>query len=259
LKNVADQLTWGAVPEGFVRWSDGKGGRMIVRRGREREIKIAICFAEDGQSEVSGYQGRAALRRIHMSDGANALVRQCCHGGTLRALTQLRFFTWPPRPFRELVVTEELRRRGVPTVEVLAACAIRTLGPIYRGCLVTRELSDSEDLWSALQSGLVGRLGWETTLRAVAGSVRAMHREGVFHGDLNLKNILVRPEEKGVASYLIDFDKAKLFVGELPAELVKRNLDRLLRSARKLDPHGNFFSAAAWEEFVNFYHDGATG
>jgi 3-deoxy-D-manno-octulosonic acid kinase len=255
---LPDQLIWGAVPDGFVRWSDGKGGRMIVRRGRERQIKIDICFAEDGQSEVSGYQGRAALRRIHLADGANALVRQCRHGGTFRGLTGQWFCTWPPRPFRELVVTEELRRRGVPAVEVLAACAIQRLGAFYRGCLVTRELADSEDLWSALQSGLVGRLGWERTLGAVAASIRAMHREGIYHADLNLKNILVRPEEKTVKSYLIDFDKAKLFLGELPAELVKRNLDRLHRSVLKLDPQGNYFSAPAWEEFLDFYHDRAT-
>jgi serine/threonine protein kinase len=256
---LPDQLTWGAVPDGFAKWSDGNGGRMIVRRGREHEIDIAICLAPNGQSEISRYQGRGALRTIHLSDGATALVRQYRHGGTLRGLTGQWFFTWPPRPFRELSLTEELRRRGVPTVEVLAACAVGGLGPFYRGCLVTRELADSEDLWSALQSGLVGRLGWETTLRVVAGSVRAMHREGVYHGDLNLKNILVRPEEKAVASYIIDFDKAKLFFGELPAELVKRNLDRLHRSVLKLDPQGNYFSAPAWEEFVNFYHDAAKG
>ena len=231
---------------------------MIVRRGRERQIKIDICFAEDGQSEFSRYQGRGALRTIHLSDGATALVRQYRHGGTLRGLTGQWFFTWPPRPFRELSLTEELRRRGVPTVEVLAACAIRGLGPFYRGCLVTRELAESEDLWSALQSGLVGRLGWERTLGAVAASIRAMHREGIYHADLNLKNILVRPEEKTVKSYIIDFDKAKLFLGELPAELVNRNLDRLHRSVLKLDPQGNYFSAPAWEEFLDFYHDRAT-
>jgi 3-deoxy-D-manno-octulosonic acid kinase len=256
---LPDQLIWGAVPDGFVRWSDGKGGRMIVRRGRERQIKIANCFAEDGQSEASRYQGRGTLRRIHLPDGTSALVRQCRHGGLFRAVTGQWYFTWPPRPFRELVVTEELRRRGVPTVEVLAACAIQRPSIFYRGCLVTRELADSEDFWSALQSGLVGRLGWETTLRAVAASIRAMHREGVYHADLNLKNILLRPDKNGVASYLIDFDKAKLFLGELPTALATRNLDRLLRSTRKLDPQGNYFSASAWEEFLDFYHDLATG
>ena len=256
---LSDQLTWGAVPEGFVRWSDGKGGRMIVRRGRERQIKIDSCFAEDGRSEPSEYQGRSHLRRIHLPDRANALVRRCQHGGLLRGLTGQWYFTWPPRPFRELVVTEELRRRGVPTVEVLAACVIRSAGPFYRGCLVTRELVDSEDLWSALQSGLVARLGLETTLRAVAASVRAMHREGVFHSDLNLKNILLRPEKNRVASYLIDFDKAKLSLGQLPTELAARNLDRLLRSTRKLDPTGNYLSAAAWEEFVSYYYDRDAG
>jgi 3-deoxy-D-manno-octulosonic acid kinase len=232
---------------------------MIVRRGREDEIDIALCFAENGSGEASRYQGRGNLRTFHLSDGTNALVRHYRHGGTLRGLTGQWFFTWPPRPFRELSLTEELRRRGVPTVEVLAACAIRGLGPFYRGCLVTRELAESEDLWSALQSGLVGRLGWEATLRAVAGSIRAMHSEGVYHTDLNLKNILVRPEEKSVASYIIDFDKAKLFLGKLPTELVKKNLDRLQRSVRKLDPQGSYFSAPAWEQFVNFYYDGATG
>jgi tRNA A-37 threonylcarbamoyl transferase component Bud32 len=256
---LPDHLTWGAVPAGFAKWSDGKGARMIVRHGREGEIDIALCFAENGRSEASRYQGRGALQTFHLSDGTSAVVRQCRHGGTFRGLTGRWFFTWPPRPFRELIVTEELRRRGVPTVEVLAACTIRGLGPFYRGCLVTRELAESEDLWSALQSGLVARLGWEATLRAVAASIRAMHREGVYHTDLNLKNILVRPEESAVASYIIDFDKAKLFLGKLPAELVKRNLDRLLRSVRKLDPQGNYFSAPAWEEFVSYYHDGATG
>jgi len=256
---LPQQLIWGAVPDGFAKWSDGNGGRMIVRCGREREIDIGICNGDNRRSEASRYQGRSNLRTFHLSGGANALVRLYRHGGTLGRLTGQWFFTWPPRPFVELAVTEELRRRGVPTVEVLAACAIRGVGPFYRGCLVTRELADSEDLWSALQSGLVGRLGWQTTLRAVAASIRAMHREGVFHGDLNLKNILVRPEENGVASYIIDFDKAKLFLGKLPAELVKINLDRLRRSARKLDPQANYFSAPAWEEFVNFYHDGATG
>ena len=255
---LPDQLIWGVVPAGFVRWSDGEGRRMIVRRGREREIDIAVCFAQNDRSEVSRYQGRGNLRMFKLSGGAKALVRQYRHGGMLRGLTGEWYFTWPPRPFRELTITEELRRRGVPTVEVLAACMIRGIGPFYRGCLVTRELADSEDLWSALQSGLVARLGWETTLRAVAGSVRAMHREGIYHGDLNLKNILVRPEAKGVATYLIDFDQAKLFVGKLPAALVKTNLYRLLRSVRKLDPQGNYFSAPRWEEFVNFYYDRAT-
>jgi serine/threonine protein kinase len=110
------------------------------------------------------------------------------------------------------------------------------------------------DLWSALRGGFVEQFGLQRTLRAVADTIRSMHREGVYHRDLNLKNILVRQEADRVASYLIDFDRAALFIGQLPAELASRNLDRLLRSACKLDPERRYFSVSAWDEFFDFYH-----
>ena len=42
-----------------------------------------------------------------------------------------------------------------------------------------------------------------------------MHREGVYHADLNLKNILLRVENGAAVSYIIDYDKARLFLGRL--------------------------------------------
>ncbi len=54
------------------------------------------------------------------------------------------------------------------------------------------------------------------------------------------------------------FDRAKLFLGNLPASLAQKNLDRLLRSARKLDPARRYLSAGAWNQFVKFYY-GADG
>ncbi|MGH7810584.1 MAG: lipopolysaccharide kinase InaA family protein, partial [Candidatus Binatia bacterium] len=85
-------------------------------------------------------------------------------------------------------------------------------------------------------------------------TIRSMHSEGVYHRDLNLKNILVRQEADRVASYLIDFDRAALYIGKLPTELVSQNLDRLLRSVCKLDAERRYFSASAWDEFFDFYH-----
>ena len=253
---LPESLIWGALPARFAKRTDGNGNRLIVCQEREREIDFSICLSQRGRTEESRYQGRGALTAVSLSDGETALVRQYRHGGTLRSLTGPWFFTWPPRPFRELSVTEELRRRGLRTVEVYAACASRGWGPFYRGWLVTKELRDALDLWSALKSGRVERFGLEATLRAVADTLRAMHREGVYHRDLNCKNILLRQEADGVVSYVIDFDKAKLFLGRLPTELVKKNLDRLLRSARKLDPERKYFSVQAWKDFLSFYYGG---
>lgn len=252
---LPDSLTWGALPEGFAKLSDGNGNRMIVRRERQREIGIATCVDVQQHAAASSHYGRGALTAVALTDGETALVRPYRHGGLLRGLTGQWFFTWPPRPFRELVITEELRRRGLPTVEVYGACISRGIGPFYRGWFVTRELPGALDLWSALEQRLVERFGQDEVLRAVAASVRSMHREGVYHSDLNLKNILLREETAGMASYIIDFDKAKLFLGRLPAELIKKNLDRLLRSARKLDPDQRYLSQASWQRLVEFYHD----
>jgi len=251
---LPEKLIWGELPAGFAKLTDGNGNRMIVRQERQRDIGFDICLNQPGNNAQTAYQGRGALTAVRLSDGETALVRQYRHGGMFRSLTRTCFFTWPPRPFRELAITEELRRRGVPTVEVYAACVSRAYRPFYRGWLVTKELLGAVDLWSALQEGCLAQLGQEVVLRALAISVGTMHREGVYHGDLNLKNILLRRESAGVACYIIDFDKTKLFLGKLPAELVKKNLDRLLRSVRKLDPERRYFSAAAWTQWLDIYH-----
>ena len=115
------------------------------------------------------------------------------------------------------------------------------VGPFYRGWLVTRELSNSQDLWTALQGDFIVQAGLPATLKAVADTVCALHHQGVYHCDLNLKNILVRMEAKGVAGYVIDFDKARLYLGKLPAELVKRNLDKCSVPSRNSILRGNIF------------------
>jgi hypothetical protein len=256
---ISEDLRWGVFPANFKKVSDGNGNRMVVRQDRAGEIDFNTCCGDGDPNPAPHYHGRAALRAIPLSDGTTALIRPYQHGGLLRGLTGPWFFTWPPRPFRELSITEELRRRGVRTVEIYAACVSRAIGPFYRGWLVTRELSGSADLWSALQSDFIQRAGLQATLQAVAMSVCAMHREGIYHSDLNLKNILVRMESDGVAAYVIDFDKARLVLGKLPAALAKKNLDRLWRSICKLDPERKYFSASAWEQFLNFYYGAAHG
>jgi Lipopolysaccharide kinase (Kdo/WaaP) family len=252
---LSDQWIWGRVPEGFDRITDSYGRRLLVRGDHAAHIDFSLCEANlDGAVKESHYSGRDRLRAISLPEGDSALIRAYRHGGVFRAVTGQWFSSWPPRPFRELVVTEELRRRGLRTVEVYAACVSRTVGPFYRGWLITKELRGAEDLWSALQSGTVARIG-AAALHAAAQSIRAMHRQGVYHADLNLRNILLRIEADGPVSYIIDYDRARLFLGALPETLAKRNLARLRRSARKLDPSERYLSEDAWRELLEFYHE----
>jgi 3-deoxy-D-manno-octulosonic acid kinase len=254
---LTEARVWGVVPDGFKRVSDGRRIHLVVRDDRASEIDLDICRDTAG-SRNSGHQGRAPLKALRLRDGETALIRSYRHGGLLRALTGACFASWPPRPFRELTITEELRRRGFPTVEVYAAGVERIGGPFYRGCLVTRELRGASDLWTALQDPAVDAARRSAILKAAADAIVAMHRHGVYHADLNLRNILIRSDNGMVEGYVIDFDRAKLFLGNLPLPLGRNNLNRLLRSARKLDPERRYLSAAAWNQFLDFYY-GADG
>jgi 3-deoxy-D-manno-octulosonic acid kinase len=243
---------WKYIPPGFVTERDGRGRLLVVRENLGNSLPIAnVC--ENG-GEVSAYSGREALRCLRLPDGERALVRSYRHGGLLRALTRKVFFTWPPRPLRELAISEELRQRGVPTVEPCGACVEPLWGPFYRGWFITRELTGARDLWETVSGSLIVGFDNRAVLRAAADGVRLLHREGVYHADLNMKNILVRREAGGLKSYIIDFDKAKLFLGRLPAPVAQRNIERLHRSARKLDPSGRYISEANWKDFLERYY-----
>jgi serine/threonine protein kinase len=252
-----ENMIWGAIPEGFQKLTDLQGNRLVVRFDRQREILLSTCMEIEHRGDAATVFGRGDMHSVKLADGSTALFRCYRHGGLFRSLTGKWFFSWPPRPFRELSITEELRRRGVPTVEVFAACVEKIRGPFYRGWLVTRQLDEARDLWVGLQSGFCQSVGIDATLKAVAASIRRMHGEGVYHRDLNLKNILIRSTGSGAESHVIDFDKAILVLGKLPAPLAQKNLDRLLRSVRKLDPQRQYISAASWERFLEYYNAAA--
>jgi hypothetical protein len=211
-----------------------------------------LIHGRSNGGEQSRFHGRARLSVLRMASGAGALVRRYHHGGALRYLTGDIFVTWPPRPFKELAVTEEARRRGVPTVEILAAGVERVWGPLYRGWLATRELEGARDLWAVLQEGSSAS---SALLQAVARAIRRMHRQGIYHRDLNLKNILLRREDGELKAYIIDFDKAGFFPGGVPAGKARRNLARLRRSIAKLDPEGRYLSIADWDDLVGIYRE----
>ncbi|HEY7553502.1 MAG TPA: lipopolysaccharide kinase InaA family protein [Candidatus Binatia bacterium] len=249
---------WRFIPPGFVTARDQRGRLLVVREILGDGLPIEMICDKTG--EVSPYHGRDQLRCLRLADGERALVRSYRHGGLLRGLTRDIFFTWPPRPLRELAVSEELHHRGMPTVEPCGACVEPLWGPFYRGWFITRELTGARDLWETVSGSLVRGFDMAAILRAAADAIKLLHREGVYHRDLNMKNILVRRENSGLRCYIIDFDKATLFLGRLPDQFAERNLNRLRRSARKLDPLGRYISEAAWKDFLDRYYDtGTTG
>jgi len=119
---------------------------------------------------------------------------------------------------------------------VLAVRSERRGPCVYKGDLMTREITGSEDLdryLGALRGEDERRLSRrKDVVRSVALLVQGMHRVGLYHADLNLKNIVIRLGERSVTSYVIDLDRARV-IQPLRSRLRIRNLVRLYRSLDK--------------------------
>jgi tRNA A-37 threonylcarbamoyl transferase component Bud32 len=162
------------------------------------------------------------------------------------------FYLGRTRFLQEVWVSEWARDQDIPTAEVLAL-RIEHKGPcLYRGDLVTREIEASEDLDEYLKSARTGE--WSTrdrgkeTIRSVALLLQGMHRAGLYHADLNLKNILVQTTESGVNGYVIDLDRARV-IKPLGSRMRIRNLLRLYRS---LDKQGYLNDLVGMRDVVAF-------
>src|SRR5436309_15610602 len=112
---LKDSRIWGEVPPGFKRIVDDRGTRLVVRHDQEPLISIATCRDISAQAEPRRFEGREKLRSLQLTGGQTALIPTYRHGGLLRLICGRLFFSWPPRPFRALAISEELRRPAIDT------------------------------------------------------------------------------------------------------------------------------------------------
>jgi 3-deoxy-D-manno-octulosonic acid kinase len=192
------------------------------------------------------------VRLVSLGERGDVVVRPYRRGGFVRYFVRDLYWDRPPRPFVELLCTETARQRGVATVEPIGACVEWVRGGLYRGLLATRKAEDFHNLWEWLRTKPTEATR-EATLRVVARAIAHMHEAGIAHADLNLMNILVQPATNPPQALLIDFDRARLFLGPVPSPDRERNLRRLRRSLDKLDPEGVFFSSDDLEIFCREY------
>lgn len=195
--------------------------------------------------------GRGAMARISTERHGDVVVRPCRRGGLPARLAERRYFVGR-RSLRELAVTERLRRRGVPTVEPLAAVhSPRTLG--YRAAMVTRLVPDAPPAPARLR-GLPGE-ACRREMGRMGRSVGRLLAEGGFHPDLNADNLLL-PEDPDRPAVLLDFDRARALGRDVPRLLARWTLRRLRRSLRKLELRG---ALEAWDALLEGVAGGRPG
>ncbi len=168
--------------------------------------------------------------------GRPLVVRQFVHGGLLGHLWGTLFLSSRPM-LRELRVTLHGLSRAVPTCRPAALRLERVVGPVLRGHYITEEIEGAENLLEFCRRRLATAWGYSPAERqalaaAVARTIAAMHHAGIYHGDLNLKNLLVAATHGRAEVYVVDFKKARL-MDRVPFRARLRNLARLDRSVVK--------------------------
>jgi 3-deoxy-D-manno-octulosonic acid kinase len=128
------------------------------------------------------------------------------------------------------------------------AAKISKNGLIYRGDLITQAISNAESLLEILKT----RPLTITEITHIGQTIADFHRQGVFHADLNINNIMLDNNGK---VYIIDFDRGRLVS---PSHWsLKGNIQRLHRSfIKEKGRNGNFFwDVKQWNQLGRVYQD----
>jgi tRNA A-37 threonylcarbamoyl transferase component Bud32 len=231
-------------------------GEILVRKGYEVRLRRAGLLAPSRLWEIPHLPSRVSGRGevLITRCGRNSVaVRKYRHGGLLRGLTGDLFF-FGSRPLRELVATEKARAAGVPTLEILAAIKEPVWGGCYRAYLITAFLPSAIDMISYLEQSPRDHRR-KAVIEKAAAAVKTMHKGGIYHADLHLKNFLV-DEAKRPVVYVIDFDKSGIARHLNPRDRMK-NLMRLDRSVEKLKRHGLRITDTEKQIFCHTYEAGS--
>jgi 3-deoxy-D-manno-octulosonic acid kinase len=194
-------------------------------------------------------EGRGPVPVVPAPDGRWA-VRHYFRGGAMGPILGDRYLrVGEPRPISETRWAGEVKRRDVPTPEVVAG-AVYPAGLFYRGDLVTAYVPDSRDLAAILfdEDDDVRWTGARARALSLAGHLVVRTAEArVYHPDLNARNILVAHREDGLAVLLLDLDRCRLDVAG-PDLVAAAMIGRLERSLRKFErATGRSLGEDEWE------------
>ena len=210
---------------------------VLLRLGVLNPGELLARSMASGHNRFTG-RGTLASLPLEASDGARVVVKQCLRGGLIRYLSS-DLFCGGHRPFDEMRANRTIIERGVKTAEVIAAIKEHVFGPFYRAYLFSLELSGCIDLMSYLNQlqdkSRAQRFRAKAGIfEALAHAFSAMHRSGIYHRDLHLKNVLLRDvtPHRAPEVFIIDFDRALVKPALHPWEKLN-NLMRFNRSIEK--------------------------
>lgn len=178
---------------------------------------------------------------------ADWVLRHYYRGGLIEKLSKDSYFFSglnKTRALAELALLETLYAEDFAVPRPIGANIERS-GLFYRADIIIERVEGAEDLVARLSKTPMTAQQWQALGHCIAG----FHRRGVYHADLNAKNILIAADK----FYLIDFDRGELRKAD--PRWQQSNMNRLLRSFRKEASKrpALAFSEENWQQLLQGY------
>ena len=163
------------------------------------------------------------------------------------------------RSYREFSILNHLTKKNFNTCKPVLGWAYFSSGIFYQANLVVENIKNTRTLAEELKLLQIDSQSVSVSLicdryTALGKQVAKMHLAGVYHGDLNLHNILINKYDnvqKIITSddiHIIDFDKSDIKIITNKDKIL--NTNRLMRSLKKL----NLFSDFNFDFFQEGYN-----
>lgn len=199
------------------------------------------------QNAVTGTEhGRGTTLFLKFKDH-ELVLRHYLRGGLVSKFNKDRYWfrNWKKtRSIAEFWILNEMRKFELPVPMPIAA-QVRRYKQRYRADIIIERIPGARDLLSVLKDSAKSPQFYSQLAKVVSD----FHKQGVFHADLNIQNILYDTEAK---FWLIDFDRAKILKPDTKWQ--QKNLKRLKRSfIKEQGRHQIHWSLSDWEVFEAAY------
>jgi len=183
-------------------------------------------------------------------DESEWVLRHYYRGGMIAKLIYDQFLYTGirrTRSFREITLLNAMRELALPVPKPIGARVLKS-GLFYRADLLMEKI-DARDLVAHLTRSPLSAQVWQQIGRVIG----RFHQQGIYHSDLNARNILIDPEHK---IWLIDFDRCEMRVPK--SKWQQQNLQRLQRSLIKEKSLSNslHFEQSDWDSLLLGYRKG---
>jgi len=202
-----------------------------------RSLDAVISLAQGrGAACIFGYQNKAFVLRHYR------------RGGLMVKLSDDRY-QWSgldkTRAWREWHLLADMFEQGLPVPRPVAA-RVQRHGLFYSADLVTLCLPDVTPFADLLMQRAITAEQWQS----LGATIRRFHQVGIYHADLNARNILV---DNAGQMFVIDFDKGEKRMPE--SSWQQANLQRLRRSLNKFKNSESkfWFDEQCWQWLLAGY------